>query len=80
VESLYILYRVTGDVKWRHRGWDIFQAIEREAKTASGYANVDKVDTYHPEQRDVMPRFVPQRICLITLSHIVTAVIFWQKH
>lgn len=57
VESLYILYRVTGDVKWRHRGWDIFQAIEKEAKTPSGYANIDKVDTYDPQQLDVMPSF-----------------------
>lgn len=45
-------------MKWRHRGWDIFQAIEKEAKTPSGYANIDKVDTYDPQQLDVMPRFV----------------------
>ncbi|KAG0699899.1 glycoside hydrolase family 47 protein [Suillus ampliporus] len=57
IESLYILYRVTGDVKWRHRGWAIFQAIEREAKTPSGYANVGMVDTRTPEQLDAMPSF-----------------------
>lgn len=68
MESLYILYRVTGDVKWRHRGWAIFQAIEREAKTPSGYASVRDVDTYDPEQHDAMPRFVPRLVCLACFS------------
>jgi mannosyl-oligosaccharide alpha-1,2-mannosidase len=69
VESLYILYRVTGNVKWRHRGWAIFQAIERETKTPSGYASVNYVDTYHPEKYDEMPRFVPHRVRFASASH-----------
>ncbi|KAF8449223.1 glycoside hydrolase family 47 protein [Boletus edulis BED1] len=57
VESFYILWRTTGDVKWRHRGWSVFQAIERTAKTPSGYANVDRVHSAGPILTDSMPSY-----------------------
>ncbi|KAH0835804.1 glycoside hydrolase [Lanmaoa asiatica] len=57
VESLYILWRTTGDVKWRHRGWHIFQAIERYTKTDSGYASVHDVHIAYPTQMDSMPSY-----------------------
>ncbi|KAF8552304.1 glycoside hydrolase family 47 protein [Imleria badia] len=57
VESFYILWRTTGDVKWRHRGWRVFQAIERYTKTASGYTSVDNVNTAHPTPLDAMPSY-----------------------
>jgi len=57
IESFYILWRITGDVKWRHRGWNVFQAIERVAKTPSGYASVNKVHTSNPTQQDSMPSY-----------------------
>ncbi|KAG9312664.1 glycoside hydrolase family 47 protein [Chiua virens] len=57
IESLYILWRTTGDVKWRHRGWHIFQAIERHAKTESGYASIRNVDSAYPDQLDSMPSY-----------------------
>jgi hypothetical protein len=56
VESFYILWRTTGDVKWRHRGWRVFQAIQRYTKTDSGYSSVENVDTAHPTPSDSMPR------------------------
>ncbi|KAG6333529.1 hypothetical protein ID866_5565 [Astraeus odoratus] len=57
VEAFYILWRVTGDERWRHRGWRVFQAIEREAKTPAGYACVDRVHTKRPIQLDWMPSY-----------------------
>jgi hypothetical protein len=57
IESFYILWRTTGDVKWRHRGWSVFQAIERVAKTPSGYANVDRVQSADPTLQDSMPSY-----------------------
>ncbi|KAH8093117.1 glycoside hydrolase [Cristinia sonorae] len=56
VESLYILWRVTGDEVWRDRGWSIFQAIEREARTPSGYSTLRNV-AFHGELNDDMPSF-----------------------
>lgn len=58
IESFYILWRTTGDIKWRHRGWSVFEAIERVAKTPSGYANVDRVHFTNPVLRGSMPRWV----------------------
>ncbi|KAN0078488.1 glycoside hydrolase family 47 protein [Tylopilus felleus] len=57
VESFYILWRTTGDVKWRHRGWHVFQAIERYTKTASGYSSVENVHTADPTPMDSMPSY-----------------------
>ncbi|KAF8967710.1 glycoside hydrolase family 47 protein [Flammula alnicola] len=57
IESLYLLWRVTGDTKWRTRGWTIFEAIERETKTENGYASLSRVDTITPVKADSMPSY-----------------------
>ncbi|KAG6890079.1 hypothetical protein C0995_012028 [Termitomyces sp. Mi166 len=56
IESLYILWRVTGDLKWRERGWRIFAAIETHTKTPSGYASLRAVDMLPARLFDDMPR------------------------
>lgn len=43
LESLFILYRITGDPKYQEYGWNIFQAIEKHCKTPSAYASVRNV-------------------------------------
>ncbi|KAJ3516941.1 hypothetical protein NLJ89_g815 [Agrocybe chaxingu] len=55
VESLYLLWRITGDSKWRERGWAIFEAIEKTTRTASGYASLYSVETGGPD--DSMPSY-----------------------
>ncbi|KNZ74573.1 Mannosyl-oligosaccharide alpha-1,2-mannosidase isoform B [Termitomyces sp. J132] len=57
IESLYILWRVTGDLRWRERGWRIFAAIETHAKTSSGYASLSAVDTLPAKLFDDMPSY-----------------------
>ena len=32
VEALFVLWRTTGDVKYRTQGWAIFQAFEKHCK------------------------------------------------
>ncbi|KAJ7509692.1 glycoside hydrolase family 47 protein [Mycena galericulata] len=44
VESLYYMWRVTGETKWREMGWRIFEAIERETRTPVGYASLKTVE------------------------------------
>ncbi len=56
VESIFYMWRLTGDVKWRQRGYDIFQAIEKHTRTTYGYASVYGVDSLRPNQMDDMPR------------------------
>ncbi|KAG8887664.1 hypothetical protein FRB98_009226 [Tulasnella sp. 332] len=57
VESFFILYRVTGEEKWRERGYHIFQAIEDKAKTEYGYASIVGVDMARPSHMDTMPSY-----------------------
>ncbi|KAI9289547.1 glycoside hydrolase [Umbelopsis sp. AD052] len=44
VESLYVLYRITGDPKYQEYGWEIFEAIEKYCKTPTAYSSIRNVD------------------------------------
>lgn len=57
VESLYLMWRTTGDERWRERGWEIFQAIEKHAWTAYGFASLRGVDRETPAKLDEMPSY-----------------------
>ncbi|KAF9561220.1 glycoside hydrolase family 47 protein [Agrocybe pediades] len=57
VESLYIMWKVTGDKKWRDKGWAIFKAIEKETRTSSGYASLQRVDSSPARKMDSMPSY-----------------------
>jgi mannosyl-oligosaccharide alpha-1,2-mannosidase len=57
VESFFLLWRTTGDVVWRERGWAVFEALLNETFVEdSGFASI--VDVYHVggPKRDDMPR------------------------
>lgn len=47
VESLFYLFRRTGDPKYREWGWEIFEAIEAHCKTDTGYG--DLANVYRPD-------------------------------
>ncbi|KAI9444515.1 seven-hairpin glycosidase [Lactarius indigo] len=56
VESFYFLWRTTGDVMWRERGWAVFEALEREARVeGGGYASVENAYRVGGPKRDEMP-------------------------
>ncbi|PFH51966.1 glycoside hydrolase family 47 protein [Amanita thiersii Skay4041] len=57
VESLYILWRVTGNYKWRVRGWEIFKALKRETMTTSGFASLESVEMTPAPKADSMPSY-----------------------
>ncbi|KAL0565646.1 hypothetical protein V5O48_016374 [Marasmius crinis-equi] len=57
LESLYLMWRFTGDVKWRIYGWRIFEAIERYAKTQYGYASIRHVDHTAAPKLDELPSY-----------------------
>ncbi|KAH8103847.1 glycoside hydrolase [Cristinia sonorae] len=57
IESMYYLWKVTGDERWRHRAWSIFEAIEQETKTEAGYASLLSVETSPAVQLDEMPSY-----------------------
>ncbi|KAI0076610.1 seven-hairpin glycosidase [Panus rudis PR-1116 ss-1] len=57
VESFYLMWRTTGDEKWRERGWKVFQAIEKETRMPAGYASISIVDQSPSPKMDEMPSF-----------------------
>lgn len=59
VESLFYLYRFTGDHKYRDWGWDILQNFNKYTKVSSGgYTSINNVrDPDYPSPRDKMESF-----------------------
>ncbi|KAK8095653.1 mannosyl-oligosaccharide 1-2-alpha-mannosidase [Apiospora kogelbergensis] len=59
VESLFMMYRITGDSIYREWGWNIFQAFQEHTKTpfGDGYTSLDDVRTVPPKTRDNMESF-----------------------
>ncbi|KAI7982806.1 Mannosyl-oligosaccharide 1,2-alpha-mannosidase MNS3 [Camellia lanceoleosa] len=58
VESLFVLYRITGDLKYREWGWEIFKAFEKYTKVnTGGYTSLDDVTVLPPRRRDKMETF-----------------------
>jgi hypothetical protein len=57
LESFFLMWKTTGDVKWRERGWTVFEAIERETKTRAGYSSIRYVDHAPGYKKDDMPSF-----------------------
>ena len=55
---MFLMWRLTRDERWRVHGYNVFQAIERETKTNSGYAAVRHVEHTPAILKDSMPRCV----------------------
>ncbi|KAF9582875.1 mannosyl-oligosaccharide alpha-1,2-mannosidase [Lunasporangiospora selenospora] len=59
VESLFYLWRLTGDEKYRHWGWEIFESIEKYTKVSTGgYSSIHDVRSAdHIQSRDKTETF-----------------------
>ncbi|XP_028910063.1 endoplasmic reticulum mannosyl-oligosaccharide 1,2-alpha-mannosidase [Ornithorhynchus anatinus] len=59
VESLFYLYRLTGDKKYQDWGWEILQSFNRYTRVSSGgYSSINNVQNpKSPEPRDKMESF-----------------------
>merc|ERR1719440_1635225 len=53
-ESLFYLYRLTGDEYYRRLGKKIFKAIVKHAKTEIGYASVEDMSSVPTKKMDEM--------------------------
>ncbi|KAK6911098.1 Glycoside hydrolase family 47 [Dillenia turbinata] len=45
IESLFYLWRMTGNKTYQDWGWNIFQAFEKNSRTESGYVGLKDVNT-----------------------------------
>lgn len=57
VESLFYLYRITKDPKYREYGWEMFQSIEKNARVLHGYATVQDVGEMPAQVENQMESF-----------------------
>ncbi|KAF9437091.1 hypothetical protein BGZ76_002007 [Entomortierella beljakovae] len=63
VESLFVMYRITGDAKYQDYAWEIAQSIERNCKTRFGYSNLANVMDASEGMADRMPsHFISQTL------------------
>ncbi|KAJ5679690.1 hypothetical protein N7462_007934 [Penicillium macrosclerotiorum] len=57
IESVFIMFRVTGDDAWRKKGWTMFQAIAKHTRTNLAHAAIKDVTSPKPSQKDSMESF-----------------------
>lgn len=57
IESVFIMYRITGDIKYQEAAWRMFQRIEKHTKTDIAYAAIKDVSLKTPEKDDRMESF-----------------------
>ena len=51
------MYRATGDVYWREKGWEMFKAIEKHTIAAYGASAINDVTSEKPVAVDEMESF-----------------------
>ena len=57
VESIFVLYRVTGEEKYREWAWNIFQAFKEYSMTDAGFSSHDNVNSLQGKNGDKMETF-----------------------
>ncbi|KAL3145318.1 hypothetical protein ABBQ38_001578 [Trebouxia sp. C0009 RCD-2024] len=57
VEAFFVLWRLTGNTKYREYGWGVFQAIEKWCKVEHGYVGLRDVRKAPPKHDDTQQSF-----------------------
>ena len=67
VESLFYMYRITGDEKYRNFGWEIFEAFVKHTavEDGAGFSSIGDVNRIPPPTRDNMESFWPVRFIFL---------------
>ena len=80
VESLFYMWRITGDEMYREWGWEMFSAFKKHTaiKNGGGYTSINDVTKLPPPSRDNMESFwlvsshslllMTERLGLLTMS------------
>lgn len=67
IESVFVMYRITGEEKWMDHAWDMFSAVVRASKTRWANGQVRDV-TYAASDEDGDRRGQPQRVGSLSKS------------
>ena len=59
IESVFYMWRITGDRTWQDKGWQMWESIEKATWTEHAYSALQDVnDTEDPRKADSMERFL----------------------
>ncbi|CAK5272571.1 unnamed protein product [Mycena citricolor] len=73
VETFYVMWRTTGEVKWRERGWSVFQSLQKYTRVKHGFTTVRHLDEI-PFQFDDMPRPAAHTLSMVEDKYIGLAL------
>ena len=57
IESVFYMYRITGNQYWRDVGWNMFTSIDSHTRAPHGNSAIDDVTKSAPEPKDEMESF-----------------------
>ncbi len=57
IESVWYMYRITGDTTWQDKGWKMFESIIQATSTKYGHSAIFDVTLETPYQVDEMESF-----------------------
>ncbi|KAM0210190.1 hypothetical protein ACHAQI_005984 [Fusarium lateritium] len=57
IESIFVMYRVTGDVQWMEKAWTMFETIEKVTRTEIAASAIEDVTKAEPTKMDSMESF-----------------------
>lgn len=57
IESVFIMYRLTGDNYWREKGWRMFEGIAKHTRTNFAHSAIEDVTSMQPKFQDSMESF-----------------------
>ncbi|EKD14224.1 class 1 alpha-mannosidase 1a [Drepanopeziza brunnea f. sp. 'multigermtubi' MB_m1] len=57
IESVWYMYRITGDPSWQDKGWKMFEAIIKATSTEHGHSAIYDVSAKVPAKSDEMESF-----------------------
>ncbi|KAI9630898.1 hypothetical protein KEM48_013476 [Puccinia striiformis f. sp. tritici PST-130] len=58
IESVYYMWRITGDRQWQDRGWRMFTSWMEACATTFGFADLAQVNSWPPQLSDKQESFV----------------------
>lgn len=57
IESVFVMYRVTGDERWREEAWSLFTSITNRTRTDIAFAVLEDVTSHSSRLNDKMESF-----------------------
>ena len=77
IESVFYMWRITGDPKWQDKGWQMWESIEKVSWTELAYSAIMDVNDVNSTKSDSMERYVPTSLSVLCL--LMWVVSFWRR-